>query len=356
MWTCWLRRIREIGGKSYRLKNCLQRIGSSDGRCLWDARRMAQMGSSSTPLVFRILPRQSGRGPTSRDYQWPISLWWSDQLLCRGWVRQRPCISQRLRCWGHPDPGSPQTIAFEELGDSSVPLSPNCVQVGRSQEMPADGSLFGVSPDTPGFVMRPAGTTQRLPGAVLPLLLAFDYVSDPFFEAPIAFAQCTEVLGSDGPMILPVYMMPTGASLMMGQSSILTVLVSPHPVQWSTDTDQSDDATREGPFEAVASPMDTEDSPLVTTGLPGCPYRMTSYAGPALADMNPSIIRGSWSSSVHQSRLGCCTTRHRFGWIGWAKSVPWQRRSTYRGTLTLCYRIFRFCHSLLRRCIGCRQR
>ena len=68
-------------------------------------------------------------------------------------------------------------------------------------------------------MMRPAGTTQRLPGAALPLLLAFDYVSDPFFEAPIAFAQCTEVLGSDGPMTLPVYMMPTGASLMTGQFS-----------------------------------------------------------------------------------------------------------------------------------------
>ena len=68
---------------------------------------------------------------------------------------------------GQPDPGSPQTIAFEELGDSSVPLSPNCVQAGHSQEMPADG----VSPDTPGFVMRPAGVTQRLPGAALPLPL-----------------------------------------------------------------------------------------------------------------------------------------------------------------------------------------
>ena len=65
--------------------------------------------------------------------------------------------------------------------------------------------------------------------------------------------------------------------------------MSPRPVQWSTDTDRSDDATREGPFEAVASPMDTEDSPFITTGLPGCPYRITSYAGPALADMNPAF-------------------------------------------------------------------
>ena len=260
---------------------------------------------------------------------------------------------------GQPDPGSPQTIAFEELGDSSVPLSPNCVQAGRSQEMPADRSLFGVSSDSPEFVMRPAGTTQRLPGAALPLPLVFDYVNDSFFGKPIAFAQVPEVPGSDGPMTLPVYTMPTGASLMMGQSSIPTVLLSgmsPRPVQWSTDTDRIDDATREGLFEAVASPMDTEDSPLVTTGLPGCPYRITSYAGPALADMNPAF-----GLQLHHARFLEFisvpeSARRRFGWIGWAKSVPWQQRSTCRGTLALCYRICRFCHSSLRRYIGCRWR
>ena len=32
--------------------------------------------------------------------------------------------------------------------------------------------------------------------------------------------------------------------------------------------------------------METEDIPLVTTGLPGCPYQITSYNGPALSDMN----------------------------------------------------------------------
>ena len=32
------------------------------------------------------------------------------------------------------------------------------------------------------------------------------------------------------------------------------------------------DISREGPFDASATPMDTEDSPLISTGLPGCPY------------------------------------------------------------------------------------
>ena len=59
------------------------------------------------------------------------------------------------------------------------------------------------------------------------------------------------------------------------------------PEGWSSDTAQIADIAREGPFDAFASPMDTEDSPLVTTGLPGCPYRNTSYNGPAISDMNP---------------------------------------------------------------------
>ena len=35
--------------------------------------------------------------------------------------------------------------------------------------------------------------------------------------------------------------------------------------------------------------MDTGDSPLVATGLPGCPYRIMSYTGPAVADTNPAF-------------------------------------------------------------------
>ena len=35
--------------------------------------------------------------------------------------------------------------------------------------------------------------------------------------------------------------------------------------------------------------METGDSPLVTTGLPGCPYRITSYTGPTVADTNTAF-------------------------------------------------------------------
>ena len=68
---------------------------------------------------------------------------------------------------GQLSPESPRTIAFEDLGDSSVPLSPNRVQAGRSQEVPEDGSLFNVSPVSPGFLMLPSGAAVQQPEAGL---------------------------------------------------------------------------------------------------------------------------------------------------------------------------------------------
>ena len=44
---------------------------------------------------------------------------------------------------------------------------------------------------------------------------------------------------------------------------------------------------REGPFDAYCAPSDTGDHPLIADGLPGCPYRMTSYARADIADVDP---------------------------------------------------------------------
>ena len=119
-----------------------------------------------------------------------------------------------------------------------------------------------------------------------------DAFTDPLLGDPIAFVQCALIPGSDSPLTLPVYTMPSGLAYMPGQSSVQAVLASaasPRPEGWSSDTPRITDISREGPFDAYASPMDKEDSPLVTTGLPGCPYRITSYTGPAVADTNPAF-------------------------------------------------------------------
>ena len=140
--------------------------------------------------------------------------------------------------------------------------------------------------------MRPSGALVQQPGAGSPLPLALNSFSDPVLGDPIAFAQCALIAGSDTPLTLPVYMMPSGLAYMPGQSSVQTVMASgtsPRAEGWSTDTARMADIAREGPFDAYDYPMDTEDSPLVTTGLPGCPYRITSYNGPAISDMNPAF-------------------------------------------------------------------
>ena len=48
-------------------------------------------------------------------------------------------------------PLSERTLAWGDADDSSAPLSPNRVQAGRSQDVPDEGSLFNVSPVSPGF-------------------------------------------------------------------------------------------------------------------------------------------------------------------------------------------------------------
>ena len=189
-------------------------------------------------------------------------------------------------------PNSTQTITFKNITNSSMPMSPNRVRVENSQDIQDDGTLFDVSPVTPRFLMRPSGTAVPTPVVCLPLPQTLDTFSDPVLGDPIAFAQCALVPGSDTPMTLPVYTMPSGLAFMPGQSSVQTVMasaVSSRPEGWSSGRPRTLGVSREGPFDAYASPMDMEDSPLVMTGLPGCPYRITSYTGPALADTNPAF-------------------------------------------------------------------
>ena len=60
--------------------------------------------------------------------------------------------------------------------------------------------------------------------------------SNPVLGDPIVFAQCALIPGSDTPMTLPVYTMPSGLSLMPGQSSVQTVMASAgsyQPEGWS---------------------------------------------------------------------------------------------------------------------------
>ena len=99
----------------------------------------------------------------------------------------------------------------------------------------------------------------------------YDSFNDPFFGTPIAFAQCHKMPGLDTPMTLPIYNLPKDANLFPDQSAVPTILasgVSPDSIPWSTAEDMIRDIAREGPFEAKDTPMDMEESHLISTGLP----------------------------------------------------------------------------------------
>ena len=91
----------------------------------------------------------------------------------------------------------------------------------------------------------------------------------------------------DTPTTVPIYNIPRDSNIGIDQSAVPTVFasgVSPDSIPWSIVEDIIRDIVREGPFDAGAIPMETEDSPLISTSMPGCPYRMTSYTGTAMVD------------------------------------------------------------------------
>ena len=95
--------------------------------------------------------------------------------------------------------------------------------------------------------------------------------------------------------------MPKDSSIGIDQSSVPTVYasgVSPDNIPWSTAEDIIRDIVREGPFDVRATPMETEDSPLITASMPDCPYRMTSYTGMAMVDADTR-----YSLQLHHPRF-----------------------------------------------------
>ena len=190
----------------------------------------------------------------------------------------------------HPDDVlrvSPPMNSSGDPGVLSAPLSPNRVRKGHSQDMPAEGSLFAVSPDTPGYSMRPAGAVVQSAEVSEPPPPNYVGFNNPFFGTPIAFAQCQNTAGMDTTTTLPVYNIPRDCSVGVDQSSVPTIYasgVTPDSIPWSTAEDIIRDIAREGPFDPDTTPMDTEDSPLINASMPGCPFRMTSYTGPAMVD------------------------------------------------------------------------
>ena len=223
-------------------------------------------------------------------------------------------------------PCSPPVVSL----DQSV-VSPNRVHLDASPDLPDSEAMFEVSPDTSRFLMRPSGAVVPPPVNCLPLQPDPESYCEPMLGDPVAFTLSGPIPGLDAPpMTFPVYPLPSGLALLSGQSSVQTILamaVSSRSDVWSTGVPQTYDVSREGPFDGYCSPMDTGDSPLVATGLPGCPYQITSYTGPAVADSNPA-----YGMQLHHPRFfefigepeSARQLYWNFGFSGWERRMLWQ--------------------------------
>ena len=93
----------------------------------------------------------------------------------------------------------------------------------------------------------------------------------------------------------------------LGLSSISVVGLSP-PDTGAPVVPASGDLSREGPFDVHGGTSDTGDVPLISDGLPGCPYRMTSHDRAEVADVDRRMDFSS-TIPVFWSTLGC-PSRH----------------------------------------------
>ena len=92
-------------------------------------------------------------------------------LLLRGYCRQVPWLIQwqlsespdLLPSFGLSSSSPSTTLPWGTAEDSSPTFSPNRVRDGHSQDIPDEGSLFNVSPLSPGLVVRPTRGSGAAP-------------------------------------------------------------------------------------------------------------------------------------------------------------------------------------------------
>ena len=132
--------------------------------------------------------------------------------------------SDLLPSFGLSSSSSSPTLPLGTAEDSSPTFSPNRVREGHSQDVPDEGSLFNVSPLSPGLVVRPTRGSGAAPseGVLLPTMLEdFD---DSVLGDPISYARFEQFPGSESPLSLPVYAWPPSSAFLMDSAVIRTVL------------------------------------------------------------------------------------------------------------------------------------
>ena len=170
---------------------------------------------------------------------------------------------------------SSPTLPWGTAEDSSPSFSPNQVREGRSQNIPGEGSLFNVSPLSPGLVVRPTleGGAAPSAGVLLPTMLEdFD---DSVLGDPITYARIEQLPGSESPLSLPVYAWPPSSAFLM--DSVIRTVLAPRKSEWlAAGTSVADPPVAMGKDRVLES------------RLPGCPYRFLESGELPFTDGNPA--------------------------------------------------------------------
>ena len=158
------------------------------------------------------------------------------------------------------------------MADDSLPsFSPNRVREGQSQSEPDEGSVFNVSPLSPELVVRTAregGATQP-EGMLLPTML--DDFNDSVLGDPISYARIYQLPGSES----PVYAWPPGPAFM--RDPVIQTELAPRKSE-----------RRLAETSVTDSPVTAEKPRVMTSGLPGCPYRFLEFGELPFTDGNPA--------------------------------------------------------------------
>ena len=182
--------------------------------------------------------------------------------------------SDLLPSFGLSSSSSSPMLPWGTAEDSSPSFSPNRVREGLSQNGSGEGSLFNVSPLSPGLVVRPTREGGAAPpeGVLLPTLLGdFD---DSVLGDPINYERIEQLPGSESPLSLPVCTWPPNSALFM---DVIQTVLAPRKSEWlEVGTSVADPPVMPG------------NDGVLKSGLPGCPYRFLESGELPFTDGNPA--------------------------------------------------------------------
>ena len=187
---------------------------------------------------------------------------------------------------------------------------------GLSQNVSGEGSLFNVSPPSPGLVVRSIRQGGAAPseGILLPTMLGdFD---DSVLGDPITYVQIEQLPGSESPLSLHMYAWPSNSALLM--DSVIQTVLAPRKSEWLAAG------------TSVADPHVTPGNDRVLkSGLPGCPYCFLESGELPFTDGNLAYGLITATSSSFSGVSDYWTVHHRSGWKNTLVPSSAIRRATF---------------------------